>query len=150
MKCIVCEQEIDDVRRKDFGIWSELYGPNRATQMENVHMCRDCANKERVKAKVEKYKPIANLISQAVNQSRLGQSDCDAIVELLNKEHRFLQNVFMTFLTKTLFTYGEGSGDPAYEDGRNAWALAWAKAAASLEVHIDQSTGKYVASLPKQ
>lgn len=145
MECSLCGQEIDnDIRREDFQIIEELY-PKQADLFKDTHVCRDCANKERTKVKVQKYKPFVEAVFQNLNRNNVTQQDLDALVQLLNSKHRFLQNEFVTMVMRFLFTYGEGSGNLAFEDGRNAWALAWAKAAASINVRQD-SFGKYVAS----
>lgn len=148
MNCMLCGQEIDnDIRREDFQILEELYPEQAGTDFfKDTHVCRDCANKERTKVKVEKYKSFVEVVFQKLNCNSVTQHDLYALVELLHHEHRFLQNEFMTRVLRFLFTYGEGSGNPAYEDARNGWALAWAKAAAAIQVRYDHSTGKYVAS----
>jgi hypothetical protein len=145
MNCALCRKVIDgEIRREDFLILEELY-PNPALRgdFKDTHVCRDCANKERTRVKVEKYKPFVEAIFQKVNYNSITQNDLYALADLLNHEHRYLQNEFMMLVQRFLFTYGEGSGNPAYEDDRNKWSLAWAKAAASIEVRRDQKTGEY-------
>jgi hypothetical protein len=135
MNCTICRNEIDgEIRREDFLIMEELYPQeSMRTSLGDVHCCRDCANKERTRVKVEKYKPFVEAIFRKVNRSSITQNDLDAMVELLNHEHRYLQNEFIMLVQRFLFAYGENSGDTRYEDARNKWALAWAQSAAKAE-----------------
>ena len=146
MKCTLCNREIDgDIRREDTLIFEELYPKQSMELFKDTHVCRSCADKERTRVKVDKYKSFVEAVFQKVNRNNVTQSDLDALVLLLNHEHRYLQNEFISWVKGFLFAYGEGSDNPAYEDARNAWALAWSKAAACIEVTLDQATGKYKA-----
>jgi hypothetical protein len=51
----------------------------------------------------------------------------DAFVESFFQEHRYLQGEMLFFIFKLLGKIGKRSGNPMWEDARNASWIKWAK-----------------------
>jgi len=95
----------------------------------DVHFCSDCGNKRRYEKKVEEFNEVISAFSQMVNSMSFDYEgkESDVIVEAFCKQHRELQHGMVVFLRSVLIKLGKKAGDPAYEDGRNKWALEWCK-----------------------
>lgn len=146
MKCEMCDVEIDGVEvKEDYNIYQDLYPK---LNVEDKHVCKKCGYKVRLDKKIEEYKPAIEQIFDRLNKSSFSSIDKEAIVSCMQNQHRYLQNEAMLMIYDILFRYGKNSGDVCWEDARNAWGLAWAKAASSIELRRDGS-GTHTATLRK-
>jgi len=132
MKCSLCLLEFDDKVKEDGLIVQELYGGQDKEILKDIHICQECAKKERIRVAVEKFTPLFDNIFNAVNRSEIREEQITAIVFLINRMHRTIQNDFMMVIQRILYEYGKGSGNAMYEDPRNQWALTFAKKAGQV------------------
>jgi hypothetical protein len=77
----------------------------------------------------EKNDAIVKLFSEVVETTNRMRTDNVAalMLEAVNHSHRYLQGEFIQALINFMRLYGDQSGNPRYEDGRNEWALKAAK-----------------------
>lgn len=125
-KCMECQKPFDNTTvREDrrFKIDFPQY------EKMDVHICSECGNKRRYEKKVEDFNKVMDAFGDMTNSSTLDFKgmESDAVVEAFLRQHRHLQGSMVAFLRKVLIKLGEKAGDPAYENGRNQWALEWCK-----------------------
>jgi len=138
MKCRVCFKQItDDFSHllkydNDFRTGRKAQARIDIEMDEGYGLHKECAEKVIMEEKVSYYKKALEPIFQKLNRSQFREVDMKAIVAAFCCEHRFLQNEAIILIKSIIETLGKKSGDPAWEDGRNSYGLAWCKKVSDL------------------
>lgn len=133
--CVLCGKDIDGEKLRDgTALLENNCSEEKKKSLGKNRICDPCARKEIIRQTQEELKPVYEKIHDFINKMGHDSEGLvkEAIVDRFLREHRFLQQELVFFLIKILIEIGEKSGDAAWEDDRNKFALRWCKEAGEL------------------
>lgn len=128
--CFSCHNKIEE-SKLDSRFIQEHYG----REIDDLVICKKCANKERINSLSEKYLPLINELSSDISVNHVNlQILINGIVNAFRREHRYNQNEILITLKNVIENLGKEYDDPKHMDARNAWGLRWCNKVSKVEV----------------
>lgn len=135
-RCAVCHRDIDGEKVKEDCLYYEEKKYD-TSDMGDIGICRECADKERVKEQAEGFMQSLEGFFRSAGFTNFNSCNLTskALVQAFTRQHRHIQNELLLFLFRCFESIA--ALDDGFIDGRNEWGYRWVKAAVKSQETLE-------------